>query len=89
MRVGLVVSKRVGNAVVRNRVKRLFREAARNIPALSACAFALDVVLLAGPATPPASYGDIRKELGAVVERHLDRLKTRQPLETRQPLRTT
>ena len=31
MRLGLTVSKKVGNAVVRNRMKRRFRELARDI----------------------------------------------------------
>ena len=31
MRLGLTVSKKVGNAVVRNRMKRRFRELARSI----------------------------------------------------------
>lgn len=31
MRIGITVSKRVGNAVVRNRMKRRFRELAREI----------------------------------------------------------
>lgn len=31
MRLGLTVSKRVGNAVVRNRMKRRFRELARMV----------------------------------------------------------
>lgn len=46
-RVGLSVSRRVGNAVQRNRVKRVLREAARvEVPRLPA---SYDVVLVARP----------------------------------------
>jgi ribonuclease P protein component len=75
VRVGLVVSKRVGNAVVRNRVKRLFREAMRNLSVVNASDVPLDVVLLAGPGTPLAAYGDICNELGLVLERHYSALE--------------
>ncbi|WP_420263784.1 ribonuclease P protein component [Candidatus Magnetominusculus dajiuhuensis] len=75
VRVGLVVSKRVGNAVVRNKVKRRFREAMRNLPVVDAFGVPLDIVLLAGPTTPQAAYRDIYKELGFVLERHYAALK--------------
>lgn len=46
-RVGLAVPRRVGGATVRNRTKRLLREAARPlIPRLVAC----DIVVVARPA---------------------------------------
>jgi len=45
-RVGLVVGRRVGNAVIRNRMRRLLREAVRSlIPRLVPC----DVVVVARP----------------------------------------
>lgn len=74
MRVGLVVSKRVGNAVVRNTVKRRFREAARlavgSLTLTGATAASLDIVLLAGPSTPQAAYKDIYNELRGILEKH-------------------
>ena len=64
-RVGFVVSKAVGGAVVRNRVKRRLRAlmAARigTVPA------GYDVVVRANPAAPRASYA----ELGADLDRLL------------------
>ncbi|WP_148573336.1 ribonuclease P protein component [Nocardioides caldifontis] len=69
-RVGLVVGKAVGNAVVRNQVKRrlrhLMRERVTSLP-LSAL-----VVVRALPAAPTASYA----ELGDDLDRALARART-------------
>ena len=46
-RLGIVASKRVGNAVVRNRAKRRLREIFRRDPARAAGARSLDVVAIA------------------------------------------
>ena len=66
-RVGFVVSKAVGNAVVRNRTKRRLRAsvAAR----LSGIPAGLDVVVRANPAAATASWD----ELDQAVARQLDR----------------
>jgi len=47
-RYGIVVSKRVGNAVIRNRARRLLREAVRALN--GECAQGFDIVLVARPA---------------------------------------
>lgn len=56
-RYGLVVSKRVGKAVVRNRVKRQLREVLRQTPLKSGW----DIVFIARPAAATARYADIDK----------------------------
>jgi ribonuclease P protein component len=60
-RVGLAVGRRIGGAVVRNRVRRRLREAIRPlIPRLAAC----DVVVVA---RPPAVRSGVT-ELGTALE---------------------
>ena len=60
-RLGLSVSKKVGNAVVRNRVKRWIREAMRTqqqqLPAY-------DVVFIARPSAARAGFAALAREIG-------------------------
>lgn len=69
VRVGLVVSKAVGNAVVRNRVKRRLRHLARE----QLCALPGSVVLVvrALPASAGASYDELSSDLTRCVKRVL------------------
>jgi len=55
-RYGFVVSKRVGKAVVRNRVKRLLREILRQ----TSLKPGWDIVLYARPAAASASFADFK-----------------------------
>jgi ribonuclease P protein component len=59
-RLGLAVSRRLGGAVVRNRAKRLLREAfrrnARGGPG------AVDLVIVAKPDIAPCSLGEVERE---------------------------
>jgi ribonuclease P protein component len=60
-RLGLVVSRRVGGAVQRNRLKRRLREVFRtNLERFPA---ATDVVVIAMAGAPALSYAEIRTEI--------------------------
>ena len=65
--VGFVVSRAVGGAVVRNRVRRrlrhLVRERLARLPAASV------VVVRALPAAADASYDELRADLGRCLDR--------------------
>jgi ribonuclease P protein component len=70
-RVGLVVSKAVGNAVVRNRVKRRLRHQVQ--PLLGSLPVGSSLVLRALPASSSASSAELAEELGATLARCLSR----------------
>ena len=68
-RIGLSVGRRVGNAVVRNRVKRRIREAFRNYR--SDWASGYDLLVVVRP-HPPATVEAYAEDLGRTIGR-LDR----------------
>ena len=69
-RVGFVVSKAVGNAVVRNRVQRRLRHAARaRITLLPDGAL---LVVRAQPASAAAAYEELAADLDRCLDRSLD-----------------
>ncbi len=61
-RTGITVSRRVGNAVVRNRIKRKVREYARthvrDVPGT------WDAVVIARPSARECTTGDVARQLG-------------------------
>jgi ribonuclease P protein component len=60
-RFGLAVSRKVGNAVHRNRVKRWLREAVRVVPAPRGGPW--DVVIIARPEAAEAGFVTISEEV--------------------------
>jgi ribonuclease P protein component len=65
-RLGITASRRVGDAVVRNRVKRWVREFfRRHQRRLSP---AQDVLVIARPSAAKATYLEVKQELAAVLK---------------------
>ena len=66
-RYGFVASKKVGNAVVRNRAKRRLRESVRRIEGDLKCGF--DVILIARPDMDSADFQSIMSECEQLLKR--------------------
>ena len=64
-RYGLSVSKRVGKAVVRNRIKRLLREILR----LTKVQGGWDIVFIARPAVAGVDYTSLKKSVEGLLSR--------------------
>jgi len=64
-RLGLTVGKRTGNAVARNRIKRLLREFFRRNKALFPDS--TDIVICAKTGTARIDYAALDRELGAIL----------------------
>ncbi len=67
VRIGFSVSKRVGGAVVRNRVKRRLREAARQ--KVTSLVAGWDIVIAARPAAAQAAFVVLDTELRELLTR--------------------
>ncbi len=62
--MGIVVSKKVGNAVTRNRVRRRLREILRRLHLPSA-----DLMVIARPEAAAADYGALARDLLRALEK--------------------
>ncbi|WP_144299965.1 ribonuclease P protein component [Elioraea rosea] len=67
VRLGFTCSRKVGNAVARNRARRRLREAARAVLPPSLAGW--DLVLIGRPATVERTFADLVSDLSAAVKR--------------------
>ena len=68
MRAGFTVTRKIGNAVVRNRMKRRFRALAREVLPQSGIAGA-DHVLIGREGGIERPFADLRVELGKALQK--------------------
>ncbi len=66
-RVGVVASRKVGNAVTRNKVKRRMRDLFRRNKGL--LNFPLDMLIIARPETGEVKWPELKEQYMAAVER--------------------
>lgn len=66
-RVGFAVSRKVGNAVIRNRVKRWIREGVRKVPGPRGGIW--DLVLVARPEAADAGLSAVLDDMNALFRR--------------------
>jgi ribonuclease P protein component len=68
LRLGITVSRKVGGAVVRNRVKRRIRESFRRSP--DRVRWGGDLIVIAKAGAGSISTGEVRKELAVALGHH-------------------
>lgn len=68
-RYGAIVSKRVGKAVTRNRVKRRLREVLRRLDRAGRIAPGYDLAVIARPSLAAATFAELQQALTALLAR--------------------
>jgi ribonuclease P protein component len=68
-RYGFVVSKRVGNAVTRNRIKRRLREIFRQLDRAGLLASGYDLVIIVRPGLALVSFAELTAAVQALLKR--------------------
>ena len=81
-RLGIVASRKLGDAVRRNRAKRLIREVFRQTPPLPAWQ-GVDLVVIPRRELFDAAYSSLQSDFRAVVKRCAARLPTRDSNDAR------
>lgn len=66
-RVGFTVSKKVGNAVTRNKIRRRLKEISRLRPELFTCGY--DYIIVARPSVVNLSYHEMERELEQLIKK--------------------
>jgi ribonuclease P protein component len=79
IRIGFTVSRQVGNAVERNRVRRRLREMVRGKP-VSAFAPGYDYVLIGRRTALTCPFGDMARELDGALRRIATGVRSNPPL---------
>jgi ribonuclease P protein component len=69
VRVAIVVSRKVGKAVVRNRVRRRLREALLALLREGGSRPSFDVMIVAKPSAAEASFADLKASLRTALAR--------------------
>ena len=73
-RIGFTVSKKVGNAVIRNHIKRQLREIVRLHPLVSGTG--MDIVIIARRSAVNASYQELCADLESLLPKYADEKET-------------
>ncbi len=67
-RCGFAINRRVGNAVVRNRIRRRLRESVRALNRSGGCR-GMDIVVIARPSAAEAEYAELDRTLRRLIGR--------------------